>query len=60
MDLRKCPRCGMEETSWTANLGDGYPKSEKLYCCQGCADGGRCVCRNTEAEESFHVRQESP
>lgn len=44
MAQRACPGCGMPENNWTANDGKGHPKDGKTYCCQGCAEAGRCTC----------------
>jgi hypothetical protein len=42
-----CPNCGMERTEWRGNGGQGVESDGRIYCCQGCLDGGAegCTCR---------------
>ncbi len=39
-----CPGCGMGKRLWTGNGGEGVPKDDHTYCCQGCADQGATGC----------------
>ena len=36
-----CPSCGMVKNEWP---GEGYTHDDETYCCQGCAEGTRCMC----------------
>ena len=38
-----CPGCGMVKNSWP---GEGYTHENQTYCCQGCAEGTGCTCRD--------------
>ena len=42
----KCPHCGMLKTTWP---GEGYSHDGEIYCCQGCAEGTGCTCKNATA-----------
>ena len=44
-DERTCPRCGMPQSEWRGNSGAGVEQDGERYCCQGCADGTGCTCR---------------
>ncbi len=47
---RTCPSCGMAEPEWTANQGRGFARDEQSYCCQGCAEGTGCTCKEDQDE----------
>ncbi len=38
----KCPGCGMLKNQWP---GEGYTHDGQTWCCQGCAEGTGCTCR---------------
>lgn len=38
-----CPTCGMSLTDPVTN---GFVDAGETYCCQGCAEGTGCTCRN--------------
>jgi hypothetical protein len=40
-----CPGCGMPREDWPKVAGAGYAKDGVVYCCEGCADGSGCTCR---------------
>ena len=40
--LPTCPGCGMVKNSWP---GEGYTHENQTYCCQGCAEGTGCTCK---------------
>lgn len=42
---RTCPRCGMVQSDWRGNGGQGVERDGERYCCDGCADGTGCTCR---------------
>src|SRR4029077_2545107 len=37
-----CPGCGMIKNEWP---GEGYTHEGETYCCQGCAEGTGCTCK---------------
>jgi hypothetical protein len=39
---KPCPACGAPQSQWTEP--NGYPKGNKTYCCEGCADQSGCTC----------------
>lgn len=39
-----CPNCGMPQSAWLGNGGQGFQMGDKTYCCQGCATGTGCTC----------------
>jgi hypothetical protein len=43
-----CPECGMERNQWP---GDGYSTGGQIHCCQGCAEGTGCICKNAKDRE---------
>lgn len=45
--MKTCPNCGMEQSEWKGNGGQGVEKDGQTYCCEGCRDGGSeaCTCR---------------
>lgn len=43
-----CPGCGMPKNDW---VGDGYSHIGQIYCCQGCAEGTGCFCKNAHSRE---------
>lgn len=46
--VERCPACGMSDKDWTANEGQGVMQSDKLFCCEGCANGLGCTCVKKE------------
>ena len=40
--LPTCPGCGMIKNEWP---GEGYTHDNQTYCCQGCAEGTGCTCK---------------
>jgi hypothetical protein len=38
-----CPRCELPRSQWADN-GAGFPKTERVYCCRGCAEATGCTC----------------
>jgi len=49
----KCSRCGAEVT-WKPVEQEG-----KLYCCEACARGSPCICRQIEAEKLLPMEDRS-
>ncbi|HLH54785.1 MAG TPA: hypothetical protein VKY92_14325 [Verrucomicrobiae bacterium] len=45
--LPACPGCGMVKNSWP---GEGYTHENQTYCCQGCAEGTGCTCKEVGSE----------
>jgi hypothetical protein len=41
-----CPGCGMIKNAWP---GEGYTFEGQSYCCQGCAEGTGCTCKEVTA-----------
>jgi hypothetical protein len=35
----------MAQHDWKGNNGQGFMRNNEMYCCQGCAEGGRCTCQ---------------
>jgi hypothetical protein len=52
-----CPECGMERQDW---VGDGYSSSKdgQIYCCQGCAEGTGCICKDAQSREEVLAREQ--
>jgi hypothetical protein len=51
LDPVTCARCGMVSGDWTANDGDGVAVDGQRYCCEGCAEGTACTCREYAPDE---------
>jgi hypothetical protein len=41
---KTCAGCGIHQSHWKENSGEGYSKGEEIYCCRDCADGVECTC----------------
>lgn len=41
---QECANCGMPQTAWMGNNGQGVQVGDKTYCCMGCATGTGCTC----------------
>jgi hypothetical protein len=41
---KTCAKCGMPQSQWQGNAGQGMQVGDKTYCCQGCATGTGCTC----------------
>jgi hypothetical protein len=39
-----CAGCGVDETEWQGNHGQGYKQDGHMYCCQDCAEDIECSC----------------
>jgi len=39
-----CPNCGLVQSCWVGNNGQGFKLGDQTYCCQGCATGTGCTC----------------
>ncbi len=48
-EQRVCCGCGKTCEQWMQEKG--FQDGEDLYCCEGCAEGTRCVCSCTSCEE---------
>jgi hypothetical protein len=45
MAEQTCPNCGMAQSQWKGNNGQGVSQAGQTYCCQGCASGAGCTCK---------------
>jgi hypothetical protein len=48
-NIMECPRCGLIQAGWA---GDGYPKDDATYCCEGCARETGCTCPGAQKEKA--------
>lgn len=46
----ECSRCGAEVS------GRPVEREGKLYCCEGCAQGSPCLCRQLQAERLLSLK----
>ncbi len=45
-----CRNCGMAQSEWKGNQGQGWWMSEgEPYCCEGCARTRGCTCADDNA-----------
>jgi len=55
-DVVTCPFCGMEQSLWQGNGGEGVRDSDgRLYCCEGCRAGTGCTCEMPEYPDHIHL-----
>jgi len=45
MVQQTCMRCGMQQSEWKGNSGQGVSHNGQTFCCQGCAENTGCTCR---------------
>jgi hypothetical protein len=45
----------MPKNEWK---GDGYSEGGSNYCCQGCAEGAGCYCKDAKSREEVLAREE--
>ena len=48
MKERKCDVCGMPARDWKGNNGRGVSREGEIFCCEGCAFGGPCICATSK------------
>lgn len=53
-----CEECGIPESEWKANNGEGYARHNVRYCCQGCFLGIGCSCKETGVRRVVVVNQQ--
>ena len=44
----------MDPKQWT---GDGYAFEGEKYCCQGCAEGTGCICKEARTRDEVLARE---
>lgn len=51
--MTRCAKCGMPQTKWTGNLGEGIAQGDLMFCCEGCAHSRDCICDAEIREVDF-------
>jgi hypothetical protein len=59
-DLNHCANCGMPKSQWTRNDGQGVKRENVMYCCEGCAQDNRCICRGGRVTRDTKGRPAAP
>ena len=52
-----CAECGMPKSEWTRNDGQGVSREGLHYCCEGCSQDNRCICRTDQVTRDTKGRR---